>query len=94
MEVFSAKAAKVLLINLTIYGRIFIFFFTECEVSTKFLHLCLHSKFVLFQQSKQSLIQALVKQNSNARARVEKQKHEVHVSLIRKNNSSRSGNSQ
>jgi len=31
----------------------------------------------LFQQTKQSLIQALVKQNSNARARVEKQKHEL-----------------
>lgn len=33
----------------------------------------------VFQQTKQSLIQALVKQNSNARARVEKQKHEVHM---------------
>ena len=38
----------------------------------------------MFQQTKQSLIQALVKQNSNARARVEKQKHEVNMSLIRK----------
>ena len=35
-----------------------------------------------FQQTKQSLIQALVKQNSNTRARVEKQKHEVHTYIV------------
>ena len=33
--------------------------------------------FLWFQQTKQAMIQALVKQNSNARTRIEKQKHEV-----------------